>query len=55
MLMCALARRACFTLQAVETSDSLKFVNELFGLGGNCTVYRPPPRDTSGDGDGDEY
>jgi len=24
-----------------------KFVNELFGLGGNCTVYRPPPRDSS--------
>lgn len=21
-----------------------KFTNELYGLGGNCTVYRPPPR-----------
>ena len=24
-----------------------KFVNELFGLGGNSSVYRPPPRDSS--------
>lgn len=29
----------------VERNDH-KFVNELFGLGGNSTVYRPPPRDT---------
>jgi CCR4-NOT transcription complex subunit 7/8 len=31
-----------------------KFVNELFGLGGNCTVYRPPPRDTLNDESLDE-
>ena len=24
-----------------------KFVNELFGLGGNSSVYRPPPRESS--------
>mmetsp|Transcript_12257 Transcript_12257/g.14800 ORF Transcript_12257/g.14800 Transcript_12257/m.14800 type:complete len:299 (-) Transcript_12257:47-943(-) len=34
----------------VSTMESEhKFVNELFGLGGNCTVYRPPPRDTVND------
>lgn len=36
-----------------------KFVNELFGLGGNCTVYRPPPRgnetETPDEGIGDDY
>jgi hypothetical protein len=25
-------------VKAVESSSELKFVNELFGLGGNCTV-----------------
>ena len=28
-----------------------KFANELFGLGGNCTVFRPPPRDATIDTD----
>lgn len=28
------------------TETNPKFTNELYGLGGNCTVYRPPPRDT---------
>lgn len=41
-----------FKLCARMESDSgpeyeQKFENELFGLGGNCTVYRPPPRDES--------
>jgi CCR4-NOT transcription complex subunit 7/8 len=38
---------------AVERSDQ-KYVNELFGLGGNCTVYRPPPQEAPHpDDDGD--
>ncbi len=37
-------------VQAVERSEQ-RFANELFGLGGNCTV-RPPPREVRHEGGG---
>ena len=37
----------------VAVEDDHKFVNELYGLGGNSTVYRPPPREEATDGDYD--
>ena len=33
-----------FEIQISEPEHDIKYVNELFGLGGNSTVYRPPPR-----------
>jgi len=33
-----------FDYQITEPENDHKYVNELFGLGGNSTVYRPPPR-----------
>jgi hypothetical protein len=36
-------------LRAMENDHH--FVNELYGLGGNSTVYRPPPRDIVNDDD----
>jgi len=35
-------------VKAVESSEH-KFVNELYGLGGNSTVYRPPREQRSED------
>jgi len=40
--------KLCARLESDSAQDyDQKYGNELFGLGGNCTVYRPPPRDES--------